>query len=187
MKKYPEGRCDAEQFCLAERAWVLETAQRTSERRSLKGYHEDIAQEVFKKARQISNDKWSEKRNPKAYIARIIINLANDLCHVDHDLEPLTEIILASTPTEAMQAAILIQELYNKLTGTEQALFELMFQETSGAEIAEKLGIKPATARKRVSRLKEKLFSMSQGRQVLLQAESIGTESTNRQSIRCSN
>lgn len=152
----------AERFCLENRLWVNQTAARAARKRSLEGYEEDIAQEVFQKARKLNDGAWLRTENKHGYIARVIINVANDLCHTD-PWDPLTETILPSNPLEAMQAAILIEELYAKLSQKEKELFHLMFEEYTGQEIAERLAIKPVTARKRISRLRAKLSAIRQG------------------------
>ena len=61
----------------------------------------------------------------------------------------------------AMEAALLLKELYDNLPTEDQTLLELVFEQYSGAEIAARLAIEPATARKRVSRLMKKLASLS--------------------------
>jgi DNA-binding NarL/FixJ family response regulator len=60
-----------------------------------------------------------------------------------------------------MEAALLLKELYDKLTTEEQTLLELVFEQYSGAETAARLAIEPTSARKRVSRLMEKLAQLS--------------------------
>src|ERR1043165_859747 len=152
---------EAQRFCVKQRPWLVEVARRTLQKRGLKEHAEDIAHEVFKKLGEIPNDVWSEKQNKKAYVARVIINRANDFSCQDHDFEPLTDNSLTSTPTEAMEAAILVEELYKQMSTVEQQLLDLMFQGYSGAEIAKRLGITHTTVRKRISRLKQKLHSAS--------------------------
>jgi len=164
---------------MQKREWLVETAGRASQKRGLKNYAEDIAQDVLEKVEDITDEVWAGKRNKEAYIARIVINRANDLCHQDHDFVAITDNILASTPLEAMEAAVLLSELYNKLSVRDQALLDLIFEEYDGREIAERLGVEPATARKRVSRLREKLASMSHGKQPSFQAEPLGRKQVN--------
>src|SRR6266404_4189596 len=163
MNEEPGCYSDAQRYCLAEYPWVVSTARRVSKRRGLPYYGEDIAQEVFRKAKGIKDDFWANRKNKKGYFARMIINKANDLCHLEHGFEPLADHVLASTPAQTMEAAILIKELINKLSTDEQRLLEHIFLGYSGAEIAKSLGTNCPTARKRISRLMEKLSSLGQG------------------------
>jgi len=179
-------RCynDAEEFCQSELPWLMETATRASTKRGLQGYEEDIAQEVFRKVKAIPDASWATKLNKKAYVARVVLNEANDLCNTDHHYEPLTDNILSSTAPEAMNAALLISELYDKLSQAEQTLFEYMFEGFSGAEMAERLGVTAVTARKRVSRLMEKLKVFTQGKEESVQ---LGARRHAKPIIKCSN
>lgn len=73
---------------------------------------------------------------------------------------------------KAIEAALLLKELYDKLPAEDQTLLELVFEEYSGAEIAAILAVEPATARKRVSRLMKKLASLSgKAAEILKEAE----------------
>lgn len=157
-----ECASDAERFCIEHFAWLNQTAKLTALKRGLLGYEEDIAHEVFKKLRSVTNEAWSRMKYKKAYVARAIINCANDLTYIDHGSEPLTDNILTSTPAEAMEAAILVSELYHQLSSSEQDLLELIFQQFSGEEIASELNVSHSTVRKRISRLKRKLCALNE-------------------------
>jgi RNA polymerase sigma factor (sigma-70 family) len=152
---------EAQRFCVMEHAWLLDTARQVALKRSLQNSGEDLAHDVYEKLKDLSNDVWARTLHKKSYIARVIINKANDSCHKDQPFEPITDDILVSTPVDAMEAAILIAELHAKLSSSEQKLLELIFEQYSGDEIAKRLGIGFATARKRVSRLLKKLNQLS--------------------------
>lgn len=158
------GSNEAQRFSLLEHAWFMNTARQVTLKRGLPDSGEDLAHEVYDKLKNVSDEVWSRTLNKKSYIAKIIINQANDLCGKYQPLEPISDNILVSTPLEAMEAAILITELYDKLSLSEQKLLELMFEQYSGAEIASKLGIGFATARKRISRLTKKLSLLIEGK-----------------------
>jgi RNA polymerase sigma factor (sigma-70 family) len=160
LSQLEECESEAERFCLENFDWVIETSRRAALRRDLQEYEEDIAHEVFKKARNISANTWARTKHKRAYVARVIINCANDLSCEDR-YEPLSDNIISSTPIEAMEAAILIDELFQQLSPNEQRLFELLFEQFSGEEIAKSMKISHSTVRKRISRLKEKLGSLS--------------------------
>lgn len=155
---------EAQRFCVKEREWLLETAKQVVLKRGLTDCAEDLAQEVYSKAQYISDNVWKRTSKKKSYIARVIINKANDLCQRDQSFEPLTDNIVFFSPIDAMEAAILISELHSKLSPAEQELLELIFEQYSGAEIANRLGIEFATARKRVSRLIKKLSLFTESR-----------------------
>jgi DNA-directed RNA polymerase specialized sigma24 family protein len=158
------GSNEAQHFSLLEHDWFMNTARQVTLKRGLPDSDEDLAHEVYDKLKNVSDEVWSRTLNKRSYVARMIINQANDFCAKNQPLEPITDNILVSTPLEAMEAAILITELYGKLSLAEQKLLELMFEQYSGTEIANKLGIGCATARKRISRLTKKLGLLSEGK-----------------------
>ena len=156
---------EAQSFLVAELDWVRQTAKLAAARKGLNGdYAQDIVQEAYLKCGEITNEKWSQTRNHKAYLARIIINLANDMCKkYGNTYALLGDDIQASSPGEAAEAALLIEQSLDNLPMRDQELLELFFQGYSGQEVAKKLGITDQTARKRIWRLRVKLNLLIQG------------------------
>ena len=149
---------EALRFLLEQWAWLVRVARYILKSFRLQDSTEDIMQILAVKCLGISDEKWGQIPNKKAYLAKAIRNQVIDLCK-EHSLRnrPLPMCPDPFTSIEAMEAGRLVQQLLPKLSPDEATLLELLFEERSADEIAEILGITSAAARQRSSRLRKKM------------------------------
>src|SRR5215213_3536849 len=159
----------AQQFCTENYCWLVNTSQRILRRRGFADYGEDLAHEVRDRCSGIQDPAWESVKNKPGYVAKIIVREANRLCHQNGHVETRFPIenLPASTTAEAMEAAILVREILDKLSGNEQELVELKFQGYGVQEIAKKLGISYVAVRKRISRLMMKMEALCEPTQIV--------------------
>lgn len=157
--------CDytAQQFSVSEYPWILKNSERATGKRGIPTYTEDVAQEIVKKLEEFTDQRWASIKDKKKYVARMIINQANDFCYDKLELgfEAIIRSTKASTTINALDAALLINELWAKLSDSERELLEMLFAGNSGQEIASNFNISPAAGRQRICRLLQKLNRLS--------------------------
>jgi RNA polymerase sigma factor (sigma-70 family) len=170
----PDGCANsAVQFVETKSLWLYGTARRIARQKSLEGYAEDLAHDVIGKLQTMPDEQWAKVRNQNAYVATMMAHLANDIYRQHQKVKPLDDLDDASlaglpaarsTSPQAREAAIMVQQWRRMLEADEQDLFNLAFEEGfSRIEIAQKLGISNDAARRRVSRLLEKLRRIASG------------------------
>lgn len=156
----------AQCYCVEQYDWLLLECHRAIRRShspniSIEG--QDLVHDVYCICAKISDAQWTEIDDHKAYLAQIAINKIKALFSVSQEIATETDKLVIGraeqpqTPEQAMQAAILVQELYDKLTDEEQKLLDLVFDRYTFEEIGARLGISSVAARKRFSRLIQKL------------------------------
>jgi DNA-directed RNA polymerase specialized sigma24 family protein len=173
MDRKEQAGCDnaAQRSCTEKYEWLVATSERVLRKRGFSGYGRDLAHDVREKCERINDDNWAKIANQEAYIARIIINEANDFCEDHAHLVELAPVVLSSSSVEAMDAGILVEEVCNKLSDDEKRLIGFIYEGYSGLEMAKHLGVKCAALRKRLERLKEKIRLLLKSNRDVLKPE----------------
>lgn len=123
---------------------------------------EDIAQTVLMKLSSLSQDNLEGVRNIPAYLIRAVRNeAANFYRRVEHettgDIFETLEETHSVVVIDSVEAGILLKEIWKQLDDKERRLLELMILGYNDKEISRRLQISHSSARKRVSRLREKI------------------------------
>ena len=127
---------------------------------------EDAAQDAFVRY-YTQRKEFKSKEHIKAWLLKTVINRAKDMTRsfFRRNKIPLEEYISSREPEESTEEALTRAEERRQLTAAVMALPEkyrtvihlFYYEDYSGAEIAEMLGLSEANVRKRLSRAREML------------------------------
>jgi RNA polymerase sigma factor (sigma-70 family) len=166
MDRKESGDCQnaSQRFCTDNYEWLVTTCERALSKRGFSGYGHDVAHDVRNRCEGIDDEYWETITRKEGYLYRAIVNQANDFSKKhSHLVAEIPDSVRGSSPVKAMNDAIFLREVLQWLSYDEQQLLELMFQEYSEAEMADRMGISYVALRKRIERLKKKLCLISDG------------------------
>jgi RNA polymerase sigma factor (sigma-70 family) len=134
---------------------------------------QDLTQKGFENCGTVSDETWAGLANPDGYVYRIVRNLVNAACAelLNRREESFDPTVIdqnsygkpTQNPAEAEESAIFLEEILRHLTDEERALVEMMYQEYTSREMAERLNLTYDAVRQRVFRLRRKLAQLMGG------------------------